>query len=175
MKLGAPRVSSTFMVDAIFSLKLMQSHRLLGRCLWFKGDCLNVNWEGLLPIRGEVIVIEDDPTLLSLMTDIMDEIGAKTVPFATADDALTYLLEAHSECALVVADHGVPGQVQGIEFIEMVTGRWPHIAAILTSGYLIEASAIPAQTVYLHKPWSLDEMVVAVAELLQPGNPISKR
>ena len=41
---------------------------------------MNVNWEGLLPIRGEVIVIEDDPTLQSLMTDIMDEIGAKTFP-----------------------------------------------------------------------------------------------
>ncbi|MXI49850.1 response regulator [Pseudomonas moraviensis] len=136
---------------------------------------MNVNWEGLLPIRGEVIVIEDDPTLQLLMTDIMDEIGAKTVPFATADDALTYLLEAHCECALVIADHGVPGQVQGIEFIEMVKGRWPHIAAILTSGYLIESTAVPARTIYLHKPWSLDELVTAVAELLQPGKPISKR
>ena len=136
---------------------------------------MDVNWEGLLPIRGEIIVIEDDPTLQSLMTDIMDEIGAKTVPFATADDALTYLLEAHGECVLVIADHGVPGQVQGIEFIEMVKGRWPHIAAILTSGCLIESTEVPAQTIYLHKPWSLDDMVVAVAELLQPGNPISKR
>lgn len=153
----------------------MQPFRLFGRLLWLEEKCLNVNWKGLLPIRGKVIVIEDDPTLQSLMTDIMDEIGAKTVPFATADDALAYLLEAHDECALVIADHGVPGQVQGIEFIEMVKGRWPHIAAILTSGYLIESTEVPAQTIYLHKPWSLDEMVVAVAELLQPGNPISKR
>lgn len=129
----------------------------------------------MLPIRGEVLVIEDDPTLQSLMTDIMDEIGAKTVPFATADDALTYLLGAHGDCALVIADHGVPGQVQGIEFIEMVRSRWPHIAAILTSGYLIESTAVPAKTIYLHKPWSLDDMVIAVAKLLQPGNPISRR
>ncbi|WP_126362907.1 response regulator [Pseudomonas fluorescens] len=136
---------------------------------------MNVNWEGILPILGEVIVIEDDPTLQSLMTDIMAEIGAKTVTFTTADEALRYLLQAHEKCALVIADHGVPGQVQGIEFIAMVKGRWPHIAAILTSGYLIETSAVPAQTIYLHKPWSLDAMLVAVAELLQPGNPISKR
>ncbi len=153
----------------------MQPFRLLRSVSLVKGYCLNVNWEGLLPIRGEVIVIEDDPTLQSLMTDIIDEMGARTVPFATADDALTYLLEAYGECALVIADHGVPGQVQGVEFIEMVKGRWPHIAAILTSGYLIESTEVPAQTIYLHKPWSLDEMVVAVAELLQPGNPISKR
>ena len=87
---------------------------------------------------------------------------------------MTYLLKTHGDCALVIADHGVPGQVQGIEFIEMVKGRWPHIAAILTSGYLIESIEVPAQTIYLHKPWSLDDMVVAVAALLQPEHPISK-
>ncbi|WP_434702559.1 response regulator [Pseudomonas sp. Z1-12] len=135
---------------------------------------MNVNWEGILPIRGEVIVIEDDPTLQSLLTDILAEIGATTVAFDMADDALTYLLEAHSKCLLVIADHGVPGQVQGTEFIEMIRGRWPHIAAILTSGYLIDPTAVPTETVFMHKPWSLDDMVVAVAGLIQPGFPITK-
>ncbi|MCX2898734.1 response regulator [Pseudomonas mandelii] len=135
---------------------------------------MNVNWEGILPIRGKVIVIEDDPTLQMLLTDIMKEIGAETVAFDTADDALTYLLQANGECPLVIADHGVPGQVQGTEFIQMIKGRWPHIAAILTSGYLIGPETVPADTIYLHKPWSLDDMVVAVAALIQPGLPITK-
>lgn len=135
---------------------------------------MNVNWEGLLPIHGEIIVIEDDPTLRSLMEDIVTEIGAKVVAFDTADDALTYLLEAHDQCRLVIADHGVPGQIQCIEFVEMVRGRWPYITAILTSGYLIDPATVPPATIYLHKPWSLDELVMAVASLLQPGYPISK-
>ena len=79
---------------------------------------MDVNWDGILPIQGEIIVIEDDPTLRSLMVDIVAEIGAKAVAFDTADDALTYLLEAHDQCRLVIADYGVPGQIQGIEFIE---------------------------------------------------------
>ena len=135
---------------------------------------MNVNWEGLLPILGEIIVIEDDPTLRSLMVDIVAEIGAKAVAFETADDALTYLLEAHDQCRLVIADHGVPGQIQGIEFIEMVRGKWPYIAAILTSGYLIDPATVPPSTIYLHKPWSLDDLVISVASLLQPDHPISK-
>jgi DNA-binding NtrC family response regulator len=135
---------------------------------------VNVNWEGILPIQGEIIVIEDDSTLRSLMVAIVAEIGAKAVAFETADDALTYLLEAHDQCRLVIADHGVPGQIQGIEFIEMVTGRWPYIAAILTSGYLIDAETVPASTINLHKPWSLDDLVVAVASLLQPDHSIRK-
>ncbi|MBB3242042.1 DNA-binding response OmpR family regulator [Pseudomonas sp. Tn43] len=135
---------------------------------------MNVNWKGLLPIHGEIIVIEDDPTLRSLMEDIVAEIGAKVVAFDTADDALTYLLEAHDQCRLVIADHGVPGQIQGTEFIEMVRGRWPSIAAILTSGYQIDPVTVPPAAIYLHKPWSLDDLVIAVASLLQPNHPIRK-
>ena len=135
---------------------------------------MNVNWEGILPIQGEIIVIEDDPTLRTLMVDIVAEIGVKAVAFETADDALNYLLDAHDRCRLVIADQAVPGQMQGIEFIEMVRGKWPYIAAILTSGYLIDPTTVPPSTTYLHKPWSLDDLVIAVASLLQPDHLIRK-
>ena len=135
---------------------------------------MNVNWEGILPIQGEVVVVEDDPTLRSLMVDIVAEIGAKALAFETADDALTHLLQSHEQCRLVIADHGLPGQIQGIEFIEMVRSRWPSISAILTSGYLIDPETVPASTIYLHKPWSLDDLVIAVTSLLQPDSPIRK-
>ncbi|MHC8404282.1 response regulator [Pseudomonas sp. TMB3-21] len=135
---------------------------------------MNVNWEGLLPILGEIVIVEDDPTLRELMVQIVEEVGASAQAFETADDALTYLLQAHFECRMVIADHGLPGQVQGTEFIEMVRGRWPSITAILTSGYMIDPASVPASTIYLHKPWSLDELIVAIASLLQPGLTIHK-
>jgi DNA-binding NtrC family response regulator len=141
---------------------------------FLEGEKVYVNWEGLLPIQGEIIVVEDDPTLRELMLDIVEEVGAKASAFETADDALTYLLQSHGECRLVIADHGVPGQIQGTEFIEMVRGKWPSIAAILTSGYLIDPASVPPSTIYLHKPWSLDDLIVAIASLLQPGFPIQK-
>lgn len=135
---------------------------------------MNVNWEGLLPIQGEIIVVEDDPTLRMLMVDIVSEIGATVRQFDSADDALTYLLQAHQKCRMVIADHGVPGQIQGTEFIAMVKSRWPSIEAILTSGYALDLATVPSATIYLHKPWSLDELIIAVAALLQPGHPITK-
>lgn len=135
---------------------------------------MNVNWEGILPIQGEVIVVEDDPTLRALMADIVAEVGAKSIAFETADDALTYLLQTHDQCSLVIADHSVPGQIQGTELIEMVRGKWPSIKAILTSGYLLDPATVPHSAIYLHKPWSLDELVIAMTSLLQPGYPIRK-
>jgi DNA-binding NtrC family response regulator len=133
-----------------------------------------VNWEGMLPIEGTVIVIEDDPILRSLMTEILTEVGATAMAFETADDALAYLLQHQGQCPLVVVDQGLPGQIQGMEFIKMIQSRWPSIASILTSGYLIDSTQVPATTIYLHKPWSLDDLVVAVATVLQPGKPIHK-
>ncbi|MFJ3370584.1 response regulator [Pseudomonas sp. NPDC086251] len=135
---------------------------------------MNINWEGLSPISGDVLVIEDDPTLRTLMTDILTEIGAHSLAFETADDAITYLLETQGQCILVIADQGLPGQIQGAEFIEKVRSKWPSIASILTSGYELKPSEIPSSTVYLHKPWGLDDLVIAIAGLLQPGNPIHK-
>ncbi|MDE1910080.1 MAG: response regulator [Pseudomonas sp.] len=135
---------------------------------------MKLNWEGLLPITGIVIVIEDDQTLRLLMVDILKEIGAQSLAFETADDALTYLLEAHAPCPLVVVDHALPGQIQGAEFIEMVKGKWPSTGSILISGYLLEPATVPHSTRYLQKPWSLDDFVVAVAQVLQPGYPLRK-
>lgn len=135
---------------------------------------MNVNWDGMLPIDGTVIVVEDDPTLRSLMTDILSEVGAKTLAFETADDALTHLLESRVQCSLVIVDQSLPGQIQGIEFIEMVQSKWPTIRSILTSGYLIDPTQVPVSTIYLHKPWSLDDLVIAVATVLQPDHPVYK-
>jgi CheY-like chemotaxis protein len=131
-------------------------------------------WEKLLPLTGWVIVVEDDPTLRVLIVEILADIGIYSMDFATADDALTYLLGSQSGCPLVIADYGLPGQIQGAEFIEMVKAKWPSTAAILTSGYELNSSHIPAKTTYLHKPWSLDDLVMAVANLLQPGHPLRK-
>jgi DNA-binding NtrC family response regulator len=135
---------------------------------------VDVDWEDQLPVEGEILVIEDDPTLRELMVAIVEEVGAKASAFETADDALTYLLQVQGGCRLVIADQGVPGQTQGKEFIEMVRGKWPSIAAILTSGYLIHPTSVPPATIHLHKPWSLDDLIIAITSLLQPGLPVHK-
>jgi DNA-binding NtrC family response regulator len=95
--------------------------------------------------------------------------------FETADDALMYLLQMQGNCPLVIADHGLPGQLQGAEFIEMVQSKWPSTPAILTSGYELEPVTVPSSTTYLHKPWSMDQLVTAIANLLQPGHPLQKK
>lgn len=54
-----------------------------------------MDWEGTLPIEGKVIVIEDDPTLRSLMTDILSEIGAKSLAFESCRRRVDVLFAKH--------------------------------------------------------------------------------
>jgi len=120
-------------------------------------------------------VVEGDPTIRAFMMDVLSDLGLPLLGFENADDAFIHLSETQEECPLVIADQGLPGQLQGTEFIEKVKSHWPSIAAILTSGYDEGFQTVLPPAIYLRKPWSLDELVSTVATLLQPGTPIHKR
>lgn len=135
---------------------------------------MEVNFQ-LQPIDGEIIVVEDDPLLREIMTEILADVGAHCVAFPNAEDALVYMLGSGSKCSLVIADHGLTGQVQGAEFVSMVHSRWPEIPAIVTSGWTDHFIGLPPNTCFLPKPWPVDGLVNAVAELLQPGVPVLKK
>jgi len=127
---------------------------------------MNANWEAMLPISGTILVVEDDPIIRLLLSDILSELGAQSASFATADDALTYLQAPHAFCPMVIVDYGLPGKIQGAEFLSMVRNQWPFVCSILTSGYALDPDALPGQTVYLEKPWSPDQLVACIAALL---------
>lgn len=135
---------------------------------------MDIQWQELQPIQGDVIVIEDDPILRELMVDIIEQLNARCVAFDNADDALIYMLKADNPFALLIADHGVPGTIQGMELSTMVHQRWPDVGIILTSGYLLDVSALAPNIVYLLKPWSLDGLVTTIAGLVQPGVALHK-
>jgi DNA-binding response OmpR family regulator len=134
---------------------------------------MDVNFR-LQPIDGHIVVVEDDPLLRDLMREILTDVGAQCVAFGTGDDALIYLLESGTKCALIIADHGLPGQVQGAELAELAQGKWPEIQVIITSGWTDKFIGLPANTTFLPKPWSVEGLVTAVADLLQPGVPATK-
>jgi DNA-binding NtrC family response regulator len=127
---------------------------------------VNVNLAELLPITGHVIVIEDEPVLRMLLEETLAEIGFSSATFDNAASALTHLISIKGECALIIADQGLPGGIQGSEFIRLAKEQWPSIPSILTSGYLIDEQVIPASTIYLHKPYTLDQLETTIATVL---------
>lgn len=132
---------------------------------------MSVHLAGPLSITGHVIVIEDKPVVRMLMEETLAEIGFSSATFDNAASALTHLMSIKGECILIIADQGLPGGIQGSEFIRLAQEQWPLIPAILTSGYIVDEQVIPPSTIYLHKPYTLNQLESTIGTVLQQQRP----
>jgi CheY-like chemotaxis protein len=128
-------------------------------------------WGGIIPISGEIVIVEDDLLIRPLIVELLENLRAKIVTFTTADDAVTYLLESHGYCSLLITDHGLPGAVMGSDLVAMFRAKWPRVPVIVTSGYELDSRSFPVGVAFLQKPWPVDLFIETVAGLLQPGFP----
>jgi DNA-binding NtrC family response regulator len=125
-----------------------------------------------LPTTGNVIVIEDNPVVRMLFEETLAELGFSSATFDNAASALTHLVRIKGECILIIADQGLPGGIQGSEFIRQAKEQWPLIPSILTSGYVVDEQVIPPSTIFLHKPYTLNQLEVTIGAALQQQRPL---
>lgn len=81
--------------------------------------------------KTTVLVVDDDPMLLSLLTDTLDSIGYDSVSEPDAESALERL--SHNSIDIVVADINLPG-IDGLELTRRVKKDRPEIPVILITG-----------------------------------------
>lgn len=113
-----------------------------------------------------VVVVEDDHLLRQILEELLEEQGAHCSSFSTADDALLHVLGA-GQPDILIADHLVPGQLTGADLANLLMTRWPTLPIIITTGYGHKIQAdLPANVFYLQKPWMLDTLESAIAEVL---------
>ncbi|SED15070.1 Response regulator receiver domain-containing protein [Pseudomonas frederiksbergensis] len=133
---------------------------------------MSVRLDEQLPATGHVIVIEDDSVVRMLFEETLAELGFSSATFDNAASALTHLLRIKGECILIIADQGLPGGIQGSEFIRLAKEQWPLIPSILTSGYVVEEQLIPPSTIFLHKPYTLNQLEMTIVAVLQQQRPL---
>lgn len=128
--------------------------------------------KGLSLTGMRVLVLEDDQTLRTLLSDIIRTLGGNCTTFENADDALIKLLEQHGGFSLTIADHGLPGSIKGMEFLSMIQQKWPDLPCILTSGFNLDIAELNPQTVFLFKPWTLEQLLDAIDRALSLKPPM---
>ncbi|MFJ2683995.1 response regulator [Pseudomonas sp. NPDC087342] len=124
---------------------------------------MSVDWKDGRPVHGRVIVIEDEPVVRMLLEELLAELGYASAGFDNAVQALSYLVHIEGDCALIIADQGLPGGMRGTDFIRMANERWPSIPSILVSGYSVEEELIPLSTTFLKKPYTLAQLESTIA------------
>ena len=111
--------------------------------------------------RAQVVVIEDDEDCRVLLGELLEDAFDVTLA-ADAGAGLDALAQAQLD--VVVTDESLPG-LRGTELAREAKRRWPHLRAVLVSGY----SKLPgteACDIILHKPLEFGTLPRAIASLV---------
>jgi CheY-like chemotaxis protein len=115
------------------------------------------------------LIVEDQPFVGLVASDILRESGFDTFHAYDAEDAAA-LLEQHPEIEVVVTGVELPGDIDGLELCRTVSRQRPNVRLVVTTaGNYPVPSDMPPGTRVLHKPYSSGDLrtLVASRSLLQ--------
>lgn len=113
--------------------------------------------------RPAALIVDDQPFVGLVASDILHESGFETYHAFDAADAES-LLREHPEIEVVVTDADLSGGVSGLDLCRLVSRDRPDVQLVLTSaGPQPGQSEVPEGTRLLHKPYASGELRTAVA------------
>ena len=116
--------------------------------------------------KGSVLIVDDEP-LIRLATAFHFQDEGFVVYEAESADVAIRLLEEHIEIRLVFTDINMPGSMDGLKLAHYVSGRWPPVKIIVTSGkYKPMADALPVGAMFFLKPYNTSKIVRKALELM---------
>ena len=120
------------------------------------------------------LVVEDDAEVRALAETLLEETELDVVGCDSAEAALTVLQARGGDVALVFADVRLAGEMDGIQLARAVATLWPRARLVLTSGKGVDRPELPAQAVFIPKPWrALDVLAEAERAAAAPPPPVA--
>jgi len=118
-------------------------------------------------IENPVVLVVDDEALLRLLVvESLANEGFTVLEAANASEALKQL-ELHHDVQLLFTDIQMPGNLDGLDLVELVHRRWPHVLLIVTSGQVRPSfGKLPDDARFVPKPFNESEMLRQVNDLL---------
>ena len=110
-------------------------------------------------------VVEDDAKVRKTTVARLRHLGFQVIEAESGQRALD-ILASSKDIDLIFTDMVMPGGMSGAELLVQVREMYPDIKRLLTSGYA-EDTVIPKDgTIWLRKPYSLNEMSKTFRQLL---------
>jgi CheY-like chemotaxis protein len=121
------------------------------------------------PERGNVLVVEDNVEVGEFSTQLLHDLGYRTVLVHDAEQALKLLDEKPDRFDLVLSDVVMPG-LDGVGLAREVRRRWPHLPIVLNSGYShVLAGDVDHGFDLIHKPYSVEELSSVLRRAMAMG------
>ena len=101
-----------------------------------------------------LLVVEDEVLIRLDMTYLLEIRGFIVLQAANADEPIS-ILSFHPEIRGVLSDIDLPGSMNGIELVKVISRRWPPCRLILVSGMKApRPEELPKRTYFIPKPVS---------------------
>lgn len=112
--------------------------------------------------RGRrVLLVDDDPLVADLLSDVLTDAGCEVVALSFAEQALEYMEVAKSDLDAVISDFRLPG-LTGLAVIERARKRWPRVIPIVLSGDVVDPKLLGPGIKLLRKPVSSENLAQAL-------------
>lgn len=120
------------------------------------------------PIGVDVLVVDDDRTMLRVITRILEQMGHRCTAVESAEDAMRSLAERRVD--LVITDVNMAG-LSGLELVELARRADPDVAVVVVSGVddvgTAESALAGGAFGYIVKPFEMVELQIAVSNALR--------
>ncbi len=117
----------------------------------------------MTPSRPAALIVEDQPLVGLVASDILRESGFQTFHAYDAE-AATLLLDEHPEIELMVTEAQLPGGMTGIELCHRVSRERPDLRLVITAaGSGLHPVDLPSGARILRKPYASGELKTLVA------------
>jgi two-component system, cell cycle sensor histidine kinase and response regulator CckA len=122
-----------------------------------------------------VLLVDDDPSLRKLMSEILSEGGYRVLEAANGQEAEFFVQKCiEGELHLLLTDVEMPG-MGGRELAQKVRILHPEVKVLFTSGYPdvsdTRNATLQPGTVFLQKPFSTGLLIHKVREVLESPAP----
>jgi DNA-binding NtrC family response regulator len=119
--------------------------------------------------QQRVLIVDDEPSLLRMMTVFLERQGFLVADAATAEAAWSQIQSAPGHFDVVVLDGTLSGMGTEELAIDMLTAS-PHLRVLAASGYPMDMTtfeaAAPGRVAFLQKPFGPAALVAAVRRLV---------
>ena len=120
--------------------------------------------------QGTILIVEDDPDILDMLKQLLDEEGHVTLVAADGHKALAVAAEAHYALDLIVTDFNLPNGLNGLETVAQVQANAGHpIPAIILTGDISTESLreiVGHGRLHMNKPVRAKDLINVAQKLL---------
>ena len=120
-----------------------------------------------------VLVIDDEPTIRTLLTEILSDLGYQALEAEDGPSGLKILNDNRQRIDLLITDVGLPGGMNGRQVADAARVGRPALKVLFITGYAESAALSPDHlgpgSQVLTKPFVMEELAQRIRKIIEGG------